>query len=169
MSSDTQAIDARPRSRLALWLAGVAFVVWVALLCLNVWLSRSFIPLNPVQLQNSDVIVVGRITAPGQLAVLQVLSGPKLPETVAISNPLLASQRELILPLQGSEALGFEVTAGRLPNPQRRAVAPVMAAHVDPLVYPATPDMKKRVEQFLTRQTDGPPDRSLPRLSPTDE
>lgn len=149
-------IDALPGNgnppRWRLLLASGAVVLWFGFLAVLTVTTANPVTVNRHQLLSSDSVVVGEFDVSslrGSTATLRVhetLAGHEVASTLAVAGverARIAGGGTYVIPLRGS-------------GPDYR-VTPAPAAFKEaPLVYPATDDVRRIVEEILIRQSPQP-------------
>lgn len=143
------------------WLFGLiaATLAWVLLLVGLVNWTANPVTLNRVQIAHADYVVTATPidVAKGtfqverewkQGAELGAIRIHNLPPTPSLER------REYLIPLSRRADGSFVITHGELSNPGHEKM---VAAHVPPVIYPATPDALRQLEALLRSSKSAKP------------
>gem|GEM_PF-6757239 len=134
---------------------------WCAGLAILIYYDSNPVVINRAQWQAATFVVQGQITrgTPSKLQVTQVWKGALAETTLVLAGPLppVIPTGEVIVPIsRGVEPGEYVITQGVLPNfreglADEDAAAPYRPARVQPLVYPATPDVLQQLQKLSTK------------------
>ncbi len=117
--------------------ATLVVLAWYVFLISIAATTGNPITLNRVQLEESRVIIAGRVDAGGHVQVDQEFKGRAPAREFELADFPYPAGR-YILPLRPGPD-GIEITPSRLPNKAR-------------LIYPATPESIRQLEELLTEE-----------------
>lgn len=134
------------------WLALAIGGLWAGFLTVLVLLNNDSVMLNQVQLGLADYVVTARRIAPGQWEAAASWNRPEVLGAISVDEPSgirWSQASEWILPLKG-RGTGYVIVAGDISirdrsDPESPREIPIS---LDPLVYPATPQVLADLEHW---------------------
>jgi hypothetical protein len=143
---------ARPSSRGPLLLAALLALGWIAFLAILTWVTANPVTLNLLQIRQSDVVLVGKVTGTHTISRTDDRLWPLAGSEITVTN-LPEAKPEIgqsyLFALQqrdgsaGSHDGPYQITPTHLPN---RA----------PLIYPATPEALAQLNRIQSQSPSGP-------------
>lgn len=142
---------------------------WLVALSLLVALTANPVMVNRTQIMGADIVVQGTWIAgtPPRIEITRVWKGSWEPKSIEVHGALPVSipTGEVIVPLQASrpskdEPTTYRIAQGNLINsplaePEDGSLAAV-TAEIQPLIYPALPDVIRQLEERLAEPVPPP-------------